>query len=268
MTFAQYIENPMGKHNAVFSARDAYRAQYMEKFDALYMREAGRIDRTLYYDRVRDIYLAHIKIPSETVENFYYDVVIKFYTDDNAERVNSSLTNYQVQFFSNDPAFIYTYLFVFRKLDMLITDLKSKCPKLSMTQAPTERNFYQTPGYVKSIYFAYILMSRTDMFLKSTYQNFGQKYSKSALLSKVSSGNAKMDERKEKESRQKAQKRVEKADKARIEAFAKRTQADTVNKHTKTVGTVNRIGGVKSSVKSVKGKSGLVGKIRPIGKNK
>ena len=146
MTFAQYIDNPMGKNNAVFAARDAYRAQYMEKFDALYMREAGRIKRTLYYDKVRDVYFCHIKMPSETVEKFYYDVVIRFYTDDNAERVNSSLTNYQVQFFSNDPAFIYTYLYVFRKLDMLVMDLKGKCPKLSMTQRPVERNAYLDVG--------------------------------------------------------------------------------------------------------------------------
>lgn len=265
MTFAQYIDNPMGKNNAVFAARDAYRAQYMEKFDALYMREAGKIKRTLYYDKVRDIYFCHIKMPSETVEKFYYDVVIRFYTDDNAERVNSSLTNYQVQFFSNDPAFIYTYLYVFRKLDMLVMDLKGKCPKLSMTQRPVERNAYETPGYVKSIYFAYILMSRTDLFLKSTYQNFGKKYSKTALTSEVASGEAKMRERREVEAKQKAQKKVQKADEARIKAFARRTQADAKNTRTKTVKTVGKVGTV-NKVGAVKGKTGKIGKVSTIGK--
>ena len=155
MTFGQYIENPMGKANAVFAARDAYKAEYMEKFDAIYMREAGKIDRYLYYDKAHDAYFAHFKMPSETVKGFYYDVVIRFYTNDNAERVNSSLRNYEVQFFSNDPAFIYTYLYVFRKLKMLIDDLTNKCPRASLTQAPEQRNAYEVPGYVKSIYFAY-----------------------------------------------------------------------------------------------------------------
>ena len=35
MTFGQYIENPMGKANAVFAARDAYKAEYMEKFEQI-----------------------------------------------------------------------------------------------------------------------------------------------------------------------------------------------------------------------------------------
>lgn len=205
MTFDQYIENPMGKANAVFSARESYRAQYMEKFDQIYMREAGKIVRYLYYDKAHDAYYAHFKMPSETVKDFYYDVVIRFYTNDNGERVNSSLTNYEVQFFSNDPAFVYTYLYVFNKLKMIIDDLKGKCPKLSLTTRPEQRNAYEVPGYVKSIYFAYILMSRTDLFLKSTYHTLGTRYSKTALSSKVVNYTKKMEERKEKESRQKAE---------------------------------------------------------------
>lgn len=204
MTFAQYIENPMGKANAVFSGRDSYKANYTEKFDQLYMREAGKIDRWLYYDKVQDAYFAHFKMPSETVKDFYYDVVIRFYTNDNAERVNSSLKNYEVQFFSNDPAFVYTYLYVFHKLKMVIDDLKGKCPKASLTMRPEQRNAYEVPGYVKSIYFAYILMSRTDLFLKTTYQTLGSRYSKGAMLSKVANYTNKMEERREKESRQKA----------------------------------------------------------------
>lgn len=204
MTFAQYIENPMGKANAVFSGRDSFRAQYTEKFDQLYMREAGKIDRWLYFDKVQDAYFVHFKMPSETVKDFYYDVVIRFYTNDNAERVNSSLKNYEVQFFSNDPAFVYTYLYVFHKHKMIIDDLKVKCPKASLTMRPEQRNAYEVPGYVKSIYFAYILMSRTDLFLKTTYETLGRRYSKGQLLQKVANYTNKMEERKEKESRQKA----------------------------------------------------------------
>lgn len=229
MTFGQYIDNPMGKSNAVFSARDSYRVKYTEKFDAIYTREAGKIDRVLYHDKSHDAYFAHFKMPSETVKGFYYDVVIRFYTKDNAEKINGSLKNYEVQFFSNDPAFIYTYLYVFHKHGMLIEDLTSKCPKASLTQRPEARNAYEVPGYVKSIYFAYILMSRTDLFLKSTYDNFGKRYSKSALLNSVMNGENKMEERREKEAKQKA---IEKKQKASTPKPSK-TEIDRHSKTTK-----------------------------------
>ena len=247
MTFAQYIDNPMGKSNAVFAARDAYKIEYTDKFDALFMREAGRIKRTLYYDKAHDAYYAHIKIPSETVEKFYYDVVIRFFTDDNAQRTNSSLKDYQVQFFSNDPAFVYTYMYVFLKHNMLVEDLKPKCPKASLTMKPVERNAYEVPGYVKSIYFAYILMSRTDMFLKSTYQNFGLRYSKTALLNTVDSVDKKMDERRVAEAKQKKLKKQQKFDKQRIADRTLKTQSNTNSvkrvSTVKKVGTVNTISG-------------------------
>lgn len=91
MTFQQYIDNPMGKQSAIFSQRDMFKAKYTETFDALYMREAGKLTYFLYYDDKKDIYFAHLKIPSEELHHFYYDVVIKFSTENNAIRVSDSL---------------------------------------------------------------------------------------------------------------------------------------------------------------------------------
>ena len=246
MTFDQYIDNPMGKSNAVFAARYSYKAEYTQKFDALFMREAGKIDRMLYYDKSHDVYYAHLKIPSESLNKFYYDVVIKFYTDNNSLRTVGSLKDYDIQFFSNDPAFIYTYMYVFLKHGMLIEDLKSKCPKASLTIKPTERNFYEVPGYVKSIYFAYLLMSRSDLFLKSTYHNFGKKYSKSSLLGNVSSGEEKMDERKRIEAKEKKIAKDAKTNKNRMQSYNQRTNQSKSNiKTVNTVKKVNTVGVIK-----------------------
>ena len=244
MTFDQYIENPMGKSNAVFAARHAYKAEYTEKFDALFMREAGKIDYALYYDKPHDTYYAHIKIPSEKVKKFYYDVVIRFFTNDNALRTSASLKDYQVQFFSNDPAFIYTYLYVFNKLGMLVEDLKSKCPKASLTLKPEERNIYEVPGYVKSIYFAYILMSRINLFTKATYHHFGRKYSKSALLGNVASGEQKMEERKTAEAKQKKVEKDKKTNVKRVNDFNTRS-AKTNNSN--RIRTVKKVGSVNQT---------------------
>ena len=35
MSFQQYIDNPLGKRNAVFSQRDLFKNLYTEKFDKL-----------------------------------------------------------------------------------------------------------------------------------------------------------------------------------------------------------------------------------------
>ena len=82
MTFQQYIDTPMGKRNAVFSQRDMYKTMYTEKFNQVFLREAGKINYTTFIDKSKDRYAIHIKIPSETVKDFYYDAVILFYTND------------------------------------------------------------------------------------------------------------------------------------------------------------------------------------------
>ena len=69
MTFDEYIKNPMGKQNAVFSQRQMYMDIYSRKFDAILAREAGKINYRMYKDNDAR-YLLHIKIPSEVVEKF------------------------------------------------------------------------------------------------------------------------------------------------------------------------------------------------------
>ena len=139
MTFKQYIENPLGKRNAVFSQRDMYKALYTDKFDKLFLREAGKINFRMYYDD-NDKFYIHIKIPSEGVKNFYYDAVIMFYTDDAAVHSQPTLENYNVKFFSNDPAFVFTYLRVFLKNDLFFEDLKVKSSKLALKEDTKQNN--------------------------------------------------------------------------------------------------------------------------------
>ena len=77
MTLEQYILNPMGKNNAVLNAstREIMRKTYTSKFDNILLREHGKIEYYLYEDSKNNAYWMDAKIPSETVKNFYYDVV-------------------------------------------------------------------------------------------------------------------------------------------------------------------------------------------------
>lgn len=197
MTFDQYIQNPMGKKNAVMSNREMYRALYMQKWDAIYMRENGNITYNLYKNE-SDFFI-HLKIPSEVLEDFYYDVVIRFYPDKKGigSAIERSLVRYSVQFFSNDPAFVFTFIHAFHKRKLFFEDLKEKIPKEAYTQTGHEKNPRNEVGYVKSLYFAYLFMKKRRLFDKIKYEALGKEYKPEQLMMQVEHASSKIRKRQE-----------------------------------------------------------------------
>lgn len=252
MSFQQYIDNPMGKRNAVFSQRDMFRQLYTEKFDKVFLREAGKIDFTLYIDKKKDRYVAHIKVPSETVKDFYYDAVILFYTNDAAKRMSPSLQDYFVKFFSNDPAFVFTYLRVFLKNELFIEDLKPKSSKLALKNDPKEKNPFEVPGYSKILYFAYLFMKSKNLFSKSIYKSYAQDYSVKKLLDNVMHTDDKISLRQKLGEEERKVKREEKKQQVSPQRDIDSPSGNI--KSTKKVGLTKTVGSVKSSplVKTVK----------------
>lgn len=167
MTYDQYIQNPMGVANAVISNRNMYRELYMNKLDKILVREMGKINYTLY--KSKSNYYVYIKVPSEVIEKFYYDVVIEFSEPKDKKLLDSSLKNYNVKFYSNDPSFVYTFAHAFIKNDMFITELKSVMSKEAIKSVATEKNPSNQVGYVKSLYFAYLYLKRENVFDKKKF---------------------------------------------------------------------------------------------------
>lgn len=167
MTFDQYIQNPMGISNAVFSNRDMYRNLYEKKLSKLLVRELGHIDYKLYKSKSK--YYVYIKIPSEIVEKFYYDVVIEFYEPKDKKLIDSTLKNYNVRFYSNDPSFVYTFAHAFIKNKLFISELKDVMSEEAIKKAAVEKNPSNQVGYVKSLYFAYLIMKRENIFNKKKF---------------------------------------------------------------------------------------------------
>lgn len=259
MSFQQYIDNPMGKRNAVFSQREMYRALYTEKFNKVFLREAGKINFTLYMDKKKDEYVIHIKIPSETVKNFYYDAVIKFYTDDVATKASNSLQNYKAKFFSNDPAFVFTYLRVFLKEDLFFEDMKPKSSKEALKKDPKEKNPYMIPGYSKILYFAFLFMKSKNLFSKVMYDSYAEPYNAKKLLSNVEHTDKKIAERQELGAEQAKEIAAQKKREAKENknAVSKAPAHNTLNPSggiVKTVKKVSPVNNVKktSTIKTVK----------------
>lgn len=169
MTFDQYIQNPMGVKNAVLGSREMYRNMYGMKLDAIMVREMGKIDYHLY--KSKDRYYAYIKVPSEKIDKFYYDVIIEFYPGKDTKTSAKSLINYEIRVFSNDPAFVFTFAHAFIKNKMFITEYADKMSREAIKTKAKERNPMDTVGYVKSLFFAYLIMKRRNLFEKVLYSD-------------------------------------------------------------------------------------------------
>ena len=209
MTFSEYIQNPAGKQNAVFSQREMYRTIYTQKLDKILLRENNKIDYHLYTDST-DFYI-YIKIPSETIEKFYYDVVVRFFPNDPTDGAKPTLKSYNVQFFSNSPDFVFTYAHVFIEKDLFIEDLKPKMSKQAIKKEANVRNPEGIVGYVKGLYFAYLIMENRGLFTKSKFKLYSSKYNKKELLHNIEEADIKIEKRQEEEAKKNKKEKKEKS---------------------------------------------------------
>lgn len=193
MTLGEYINNPMGVKNSVFSHREIYRSMYAEKLDKLYLRENGNIAFTVYKKSTKE-YLIHFKIPSESAEQVYYDTVLQFIAPGTEQELEDTIENYTVKFFSNDPSFVFTFAYAFMKKDLFIKDLKTKLSKYTRETPASVRNPENQVSYVKSFYFAYLIMLNKNMFLKVRLDSVAENYSKGKLLSEVMNSDEKIEQ--------------------------------------------------------------------------
>ena len=254
MRFDDYISNPMGRKNAVMSNREMYRNMYAEKLDKILIRENGKIDYTLYTDK--DRYLIHFKIPSEVVPNFYYDTVVEF-APNGPKSMATTIKDYDVKFYSNDPSFVYTFAHAFIKNDIFIRDLLPRMSKEAVKRVATEKNPSNEVGYVKSIYFAYILMVRHSLFDKLKFKAFGQKYNRKRLLENITHAEEKIESRKKaEEDLNKGKREKNKHDKEIREKDRKTLMGDNVVTHTPTISKTKVVGSVS--------RTNTVGKVNKI----
>lgn len=196
ITLEQYINNPQLKSNAVLNAtaREAIRANYKERFDALMVREKGIINYRAYYDAKRNRVFVHFKIPSETVERFYYDVVFEFFANSDVTSTEN-IFKYFVKFYSNDPAFVFTYAHSFLDNNLLIDELKSKMSRKAIKEKADEKNPYNQIGYVKTIYFAYLYMQERGIGRFTALTSGALTFSVSAIQSSVQNADEKVENR-------------------------------------------------------------------------
>lgn len=252
MTFEDYILNPMGKQNAVLSAitRESIRTNYTYRFDNILLREGGKI-QYYKYKTSNNEYIIHIKIPSEPVKKFYYDVVLKFFANDDVKGAGKNLLLYNFQAFSNDPAFVYNHAYVFKMNNLFFTDMTSKMGKRPLKEEPKVKNPDKVVAYVKSIYFAYLYMKNRGLFKTIAWADAAA-YDKKTLLNNVMSCDEKIALREEKEKEINHKKKIVVDDNLANRLSRSKQLSDTdkdrlVVRTTKKVPTVKKIKAVNST---------------------
>lgn len=153
--------------------------EYRERYDRLVASgKAFRYDT--YTVNPGSRVMVHIKVPSETVDDFYYDVLFEL----GAEKSATDFRDCDIKIFSNCPSFVFSVAYVFAHWDpdnkdkkskgkgMMIDSLKGKLPRDRMLvpgtekslgkepvhEKPVVRNPMGIPLFDKSIYFAIFYM--------------------------------------------------------------------------------------------------------------
>jgi len=210
MTLDEYLVNPLGKANAVMSTalREATKLQYSQKFDNILLRENGKINFYTYRDKKNNIYWIHVKVPSEVVPKFYYDVVFKFFQDSKVKVTHYDLKKWQVNFFSNDPAFVYTYENAYKEKGLIIKELIPKMSKTALKYKAKEKNPTELIYYSKILYFGILFCQQRDI-LTTTRLFEAPEYNNQQLLQNIEDTDKIIEKRQEEGNKISKKKKIE-----------------------------------------------------------
>lgn len=142
-TISEFLQNPFrNRDNRVKSLG------YEERYNSYKSRHKIVYKATT---KLGDDYYIHCVVPSETNAGVNYDVVLRFFTDNIITKTNRMLTGYNVQFFSNSPAFMYKHAYSYNKAGYLIDTLYDKIDASYINTPP--KNNSDVMSYESTIYY-------------------------------------------------------------------------------------------------------------------
>jgi hypothetical protein len=139
--------NPMGRGSTVLMLPEVRRS-----LDIEYSKLQEKIT-LVWYSFQDKFFIAHVKIPSRSVDKLFYDVLIEINIDSIPQ--NSTIINGgSARVFSNCPSFTFTYAKVFNDKGDLIDWTKRKYSEEVFENDPVKRNPMKILSYERSLYFA------------------------------------------------------------------------------------------------------------------
>lgn len=138
----EFLNNPAGKGSAVLNI-NATKDKYIERYNLV----RKKITHKTYF--VKDIIYIIVNIPS-SVEGIMYDVVLKF--ENTKKSTGDTITDMNMQLFSNSPSFLYTYAYAYEKQKLFIKECKKKLSSKMLSDIAKTRNPYGVLSYDFSIF--------------------------------------------------------------------------------------------------------------------
>jgi len=158
-TLRDFYKNPSGNDSLPPMLVTAARAGFEKRYEILKNRIRRKFPVQVYIDSERSVYF-HIKIPSDTRPEMDYDVVVHLL--DASEDGKGSLRDWECEFFSNCPSYVFNYAYAYRHKGLFVRFLSDKLGNEVLGKKPTEKNPSLEIGWDKSIFYAVeTLMSNT-----------------------------------------------------------------------------------------------------------
>jgi vacuolar-type H+-ATPase subunit H len=162
-TVNSFLTNPTGNPGNASAQAKLYLDSIRSKL-ANMLRRGKKFAHS--YFRVASSIFVTVKVPSESYDDLFYDVVFEF---QEVEGTPTSLTTYNIRFFTNGPSFNFTYAYIFNFHDLLIEFLKDKLAKKALDTYPEKRNPDAIMFFEKSITFALIYLKDNHLLDRSAY---------------------------------------------------------------------------------------------------
>lgn len=159
----ELVTNPSGKASSYGANRLKIKEDLNKRYNSLLYKYAG-FDYKVY--KVGHNYFVHFKIPSETYEKLYYDIILEFIPEDSDATKDKNIIRYWIKFFSNSPAMMFTYTYVCYHNKLIPKDIIKFCSKNALRESPSIRNPVEVYGYEKSVYFACLYIMSHNLYKK------------------------------------------------------------------------------------------------------
>jgi hypothetical protein len=191
LTFQQFLINPTGTGSSAVANRSMIIAGMEAKFSKLMKRVSNKMEVRSYLEK-DGAYIIHALVPSESFDVLKYDVLVELRAPDEETAKTSTVNGWAIRFYSNSPAFTFTYAHVVDKMGLLLPMARSKCTPQSLTDEPKVRNPVLELGFEKSVYFALMYMREFGLTAKAALGT--DKPNKVTILKSVKSSADKLKE--------------------------------------------------------------------------
>lgn len=213
LNIEQLLKNPTGAYSSFFTSRERVKTELNARFYALLRKQVNsRFEFKVFQKPLNGNFIFFIKVPSETFDDLYYDVLLEFEAVSKEHKKSTTILDYKIRVFSNSPDFVFTYAYVVNKNDFLCSIAKKKLSTEALTQEPKIKNPFEIYGFEKSCYYACKFIKEFNLYTKPKIKDNLFMYNELKLLSLIKTDREKLQQykdKKEKKQKKKAKKATE-----------------------------------------------------------